>query len=1632
MSPSLNKPAKKAKHPRTFATGGGDATASGVNFQQFVGAVIGVWMLTETPIDPRLRLGAAKIVGLRMETEAPLDDVLASTSDGGFIAIQAKSKLSMSTSTVSEFGKTVEQIVRQWRLSAVGSGDKGWNRCLDTTKDRLVIAVGPDSPATLRQDLARGLEARRQNGPPVLTVAEKKALAIFDTCIKAAWAEASTDPLPAHVLEEIGHLTFVYQIDPEGPDRAALAASLSPALSNPADGPSALNLLERVSGDLMSARGGHDIAGLRIDLIGRGAKLGARPDYRDDIAALKAYTLQIEQTLRTFEVVEAETGNPVGIERHCQPAVNLAAREGDLLLIGEPGAGKSAVINALCRGLRVQGFDVVELAVDRFSVESLEGLSRALHLSHSLPDVLQAWDGATPAFLIIDALDANRGGPEEPVFKRLIEAVIELKGRWSVVASIRTFDLRLGQNFRALFKGMPPAPAMRGDGFPNVRHIQVPPWSNAEFSQLLSLSPHLAEVLRDCPAKLRELAMVPFNTRLLADLVAAGAISQDFGAIDSQRALLDLYWERRVERHGTAAEVCLRIVVTEMVSQRALRAARLAVAAQDPQMLDVLTAEGVLIGTDQQRSIQFRHHLLFDYVASRVFLDADAIVAGHVNFPKMDGLGLILAPAMGFLIRGLWIDDPGHDRFWSAIAHLLGSQDCDPVIRSLVARMAAELPMVAKDVLPFAQAIVAGNSKALSALPQVAGAMAVRLEDEPSMALAPWVRLALELSANPGPTANVLRMLSFMLVDRVKGNDLRQDLGVAVRSLLRYGLTLDRSRDIAMPAIGFVADTLATDVAASISLLSQIFDNDRFDRFGHEEIPALARKIASIAQASPEFAVEIYQEAYSREVSDKRITSFGSGQILNLSSNAKQDFESARWALGEYFPKFLADFPIEATRAFLGAMDGYVAFRHPLSEGMTAQTVLVMADEVRLQPDHSYIWAHEAHPQFAQDGAGLLSKFEAFLETGDESAAIEAAKCAIQRASLSVVWSRLFMAAAARGSLLAQLLAPYVTRVEFLVAPDTRKDAIDLLAAHYDQLSEVERQSIETAAINANFESFDYPIEAKQGFLMRLFGTIGRERLSTQAAQALIGEKPPEDEVNRRLFEITTGAMRPATYYWLDEQARSSPNIAQMISAIDAVTAELHLEPNNVQEPVNLPVALAMLTALKVQIDAGLVNDPTLRDRADGVFAQGVHRLANSAFVFEDTTNDVMEQLVGWIEFSSFSPSPEVDATSEAKFEQFSSWGSPSARLEAVEAALDLTLKRPETYCRFQSLIDRMLVDPHPAVRLNAALRLVRIWDLDREGFWSRASQIISNEDNRAVLDAFITQVLGNLVWHGAAQKVADLVLPLLDRLHAGDARNAAIREHLVQMTLQFWIRFDFSGATTLVNAWTANSIDNVVEVRSAVVWLRDDYTAGLRGDESPDDSIRRVRAMTLLATAVKQAEQDLTSYGDFNALTEAQTARARSAFRLIDTACQQLYFSSGAFQNANAHDSRPAMTSEGAQVFFAEVAPTLRRIGANGDAHTVYYLIQLLEHLIEADPAGVFDLIAVAVLNGGRRGGYEFESLGADLLVKITGRYLADHKEVFDDPSRRAALMDTLDTFVTAGWPAVRRLLYRLPELLQ
>ena len=129
----------------SLARGGGNATAAGIAFQASIASYFGAILLSERPAERLPELDRAIPISVRVETEAPVDDILIETAIGGFLFIQAKASLQWANKADSPLGKTVDQFVRQWIVCATGSGGRGWDRPLSLIRDRLLLAVGPET-----------------------------------------------------------------------------------------------------------------------------------------------------------------------------------------------------------------------------------------------------------------------------------------------------------------------------------------------------------------------------------------------------------------------------------------------------------------------------------------------------------------------------------------------------------------------------------------------------------------------------------------------------------------------------------------------------------------------------------------------------------------------------------------------------------------------------------------------------------------------------------------------------------------------------------------------------------------------------------------------------------------------------------------------------------------------------------------------------------------------------------------------------------------------------------------------------------------------------------------------------------------------------------------------------------------------------------------------------------------------------------------------------------------------------------------------------------------------------------------------------------------------------------------------
>ena len=350
-----------------LARGGGDATARGVSFQALVGAIFAARLLAERSVDDRLRLAGARPKSIRFETETPLDDILIETDASGWIFAQCKTTLSLSESLESEFGKTVEQIVRQWKVCKDGNGKRGWDRPLDLSRDRMVVAVAPGASGTITGDLAAGLgslQAPAASPPPQ---AQGQAVEKLRALLTASWQRLFGAPPATQDIDDILKFVVILQFDPTAADRTAAIEMLANVTEEADAAPAAFVAIGGECESLMAKRHGTNAPEMRRVLARTGLRLRSAPSYRTDVERLREYSERTQTHLEQYEETKVD-GRDIKIERKCTAAVVTAAKDGSLVLVGEPGGGKSAVISAAAQRLRTEGKEVLELAVDRLPV----------------------------------------------------------------------------------------------------------------------------------------------------------------------------------------------------------------------------------------------------------------------------------------------------------------------------------------------------------------------------------------------------------------------------------------------------------------------------------------------------------------------------------------------------------------------------------------------------------------------------------------------------------------------------------------------------------------------------------------------------------------------------------------------------------------------------------------------------------------------------------------------------------------------------------------------------------------------------------------------------------------------------------------------------------------------------------------------------------------------------------------------------------------------------------------------------------------------------------------------------------------------------------------------------------------
>jgi Signal recognition particle GTPase len=1374
--------------------------------------------------------------------------------------------------------------------------------------------------------------------------------------------------------------------------------------------------------------------------------------FHKDIRTLSKQTKETMDDLSELSRLR-DGGNEIKINRHCVQKLRNQVEERSLVIVGDPGAGKSGAIHDLGATILQEGRDIVVLAVDRIDAENEQQLKQQLGLQNDLNDILLNWGGDQPAFVLIDALDAARSDRTAQLLLYLLARIVRSNSRWRVVASIRKFDLRHNRDLRNIFSGQPPIEELKDPELLGVCHIKVPAFSEEELSEVAAQSPELQTLLMAADHILIKLLQVPFNLRLMAELLGEGVSGSELTPIKTQLELLDRYWEERVIQPSDgmrdAREDTLRRAASQMVKNRILHVSRAQIVIPETsRALDQILSEHVLIEWQPSATsradgsnLTFSHHVLFDYAVERLLLrNGTDLTQRLASEPEMI---FVIRPSLDLHFQHLWSLDKTRSLFWELVLKVMQDTRLPEVGKLIGPVIAAESSVVLSDLKPLLLAIEEPLRKtnAEATLRHVVGGLLAMSPDDMTRRIAgpaagPWAALVEYLSQRiTNQIAYIVRTLLTQLCERTLSFEQQYQAGVASRNLLEFSWSQQQIDEfILRHAIKFVCRTYQSNPDASGNLLRLALHKEHLAKNGYVEIPVLAQEAVNSLNHDPAFVRDLYIAAFNYIEMSEDETALGGG-ILPLKSNRRQDYSLGLYQLSEDFGNFIEHSPVQAVEALISIIEQHVISNK--DNTFDTETDLQESFEVGgmkavIYSDNSAIW--DSQPFREDELLNMMDTFQAyFAGLGKDPSKTELRQqllyLLVTRNRMAALWRRVLICGTKVPETIGMEIRSMGWALPVLMNFDTSNVAGDFLRALYGYLSLEDRERVERniLLIPSTFD-IDQKIYGEK-MVDRLLGCLPPHFIYTpEAGQRVSGliasGGPPENNSTFRINVFDSSDSDCFAEVGVPVDDIVNLRIQELERPVELFTSNYQSTRPTLDAVRDVLHALQELWDAISNADATGVN-PKQKAHA---WVTLVEACANAAKCADINCNEVPGAfLLSVLLEASKHPEPRSSPEDNARFEKTNSWIKPAIRVYAARGLADLTCHPSGATKEILVILENLLTDSAYSVRYQVAIRLINLYETANVVMWSLINRVVAEESSQMVLNGLVNAVLGQL-----AGKYPDEINEMLQRIFE---RANVTRVSCVQILTGLFLWQGHEGAGGKIQDIIGAPVLHSTENRIIVAGLRDTFTKSIK--EPANTTLLSVRSrswnvLLQMLNAIKEEWRILEAIQKQSGLIPEQQQQAQRLGEIIVSIATAVYFTSGASNNRQTpedSDSIPNNT-DSLKLFFGEAGKVLDILADFPIPRVTHYLMQTLEHLVPVDPVGVFLRIGNTIV-AGKESGYQYESLAADLVVKLVERYLAEFSLIFrDNTNCLRTLMQLLDVFVHAGWPSAHRLTYRLGDI--
>jgi hypothetical protein len=1327
--------------------------------------------------------------------------------------------------------------------------------------------------------------------------------------------------------------------------------------------------------------------------------------------------------------------------------LEVEVTKGHILVVGEPGAGKSWLLNRFVDRHDKLGDGVVYLKADDYVVNSLSELLKSIP-ADDLFGTLKRFPG-DKKFLVIDSLDSLRAEGSQRAFRELIrQSQIEAPD-CTVVASIRTFDVQQSIELQSLFPISGASRTSRLIGL-LAHHLVVEVFTEAELAQATVKNETLGTILGAVSPAVRAILRNPFNLWLVTHLIAAGEPVDWLSTVQSEVQLLDGYWKIRVESHGGETAISLLVRLTENM----VRAQSMSLASRDVSDFDLssqsfttLLSEEILSRSETRR-ISYSHNIFFDFAISKLVIDEKTVLDFLLAAPARS---IFYRPSVSYFMARLWFRD--RSVFWETVKQFSERRPNVPALVAITAARAIfDLAQTNDDLLPIFEMPPEIRIRAIVFLLRAIQAMD-GLESKSRYVWLYFLILSLEFvdkqflnesvavveaALNGARSTQEIELLTLSAIKLLRWiwdkAETEPDISDA-RALADFA---------AARLLPIVAKNYPASPSAAKSMLAEVLS--RFDnpRSSANEAFRIASNLDAVIDSDPELASTIYSAILGHEETSRDETEFG-GAVLPLRSFRSQDFGLSYYVLSTKFRQLAVRDPFAAARTVARAVTEQVQRK----EGDTINTLRAyqwtfefLGKTMPFNSDRSEIWDHSHKDYTAVHLVDqLLYNLKAQLDSGELSRdKARAILCELGTSNeFAVTWKRILTYASCTPEFL--ITVPDLLRIpELLAAPETTGAAGAAISKAYekDLFAPEDFVGIQAAILNIPklplATIFRDPLVVRD----RLLACIPTDKHGGDAIAALAARKTPlEPQYPTGFFQGVWGPDEADG--WMKRQGveTDKPDNRALLDATKALKPFEGQFLNQTQTPSQEEaegVKEYLWKAYRLVQENPKADERVVTDTLTTAAAVAKSVLRNKGLTSEA---DVVKKCKTIVADAAVYPLPLPREDANANFDR-PAW-SPTPKIEAAQGVMNY-LGNWGADDQMESLAVALSADPDPAVPLQITMCLTYLYDNNRDLFWKIANERLAAENAIGVLDSLAHAVPHAYIAKRERKRVISWQSSLLGRELPSGRIDEVLKTVAHSLTDLYVFHGDAYAGTALeiFERDPAKYTKELAQIALSATF----YLANGIEEEDRAKSDTRIRAREVWARALSCADVVISKY--FNTPRPASTEELerekeilKGALTVIDSAVFQLYL----LFRVNEHlvrENLPKLDDPQRRKLFNELDPIWKlMLGPIGPGHkgllpaqTTHHLVELFRTTVSYDPARVLQLTADLFKGFNMR--YQSDQMAIAEVVRFTEIILADHREILKELTNAANLAFILDQFVEFGWSQATQLLMKLDSAVR